>query len=228
MIGERAMNDHDHLHLSSYFLVFRAPVVRDPGFRRRLDAVVPQLDKELVIFKYEIGLSRYLMCRGFDYDTFIPGLYPFHPLYTEQYFDLLELGFPLLKRNFLSENSRNVPDLVHWKKRVLAAVPDAPVDMMERNLLRVSPDDRLQRSFALLRDADARKVAPRPWSWWELVGEDRYAPKFDHWWAFPVDPRDHLLPGRRPRGLRGGARRPVREEDRADPQPALSTWTART
>ena len=162
MIGERAMNDHDHLHLSSYFLVFRAPVVRDPGFRRRLDAVVPQLDKQLVIFKYEIGLSRYLMCRGFDYDTFIPGLYPFHPLYTEQYFDLLELGFPLLKRNFLSENSRNVPDLVHWKKRVLAAVPDAPVDMMERNLLRVSPDDRLQRSFALLSDAPPARCPRGP------------------------------------------------------------------
>ncbi|QWZ07223.1 rhamnan synthesis F family protein [Nocardioides panacis] len=208
MIGERVMNDNDHLHVSSYFMVFRAPVVRDPGFRRRVESVVPQVDKQLVITKYEIGLSRYLMCRGFDYDTFVPGLYPFHPLYTEQYFDLLELGFPLLKRNFLSENSRNVPDLVHWKERVLAAVPDAPVDRMEHNLLRVSPDDRLQRSFALLRDAGARTVVPRPWPWWELVREDRHAPKFDHWWAFPVDDRDHLLPG---------ASRAVLEAVRDDP-----------
>jgi hypothetical protein len=195
MVGERFMNDLDHLHLSSYFLVFRAPVVRDEGFRRRLDSVAPQVDKELVIHKYEIGLSRYLMCRGFDFETFIPGLYPFHPLYTEQYFDLLELGFPLLKRNFLSENSRNVPDLVRWKERVRRAVPDAQVDMLERNLLRVSPDDRLQRSFALTGDNDESQVAPRPLSWWELVQEDRHAPKFDHWWSFPVDQQDHQLPG---------------------------------
>jgi hypothetical protein len=195
MIGEPVMNEHDHLHLSSYFLVFRSAVVRDPGFRRRLDAVVQQPDKRLVILKYEVGLSRYLMCRGFDYDTFIPGLYPFHPLYTEQYFDLLRLGFPLLKRNFLSENSRNVPDLARWKERVAAAVPGAPVDMLESNLLRVSPDDRLQRSFALRRDTDPREVAPPPWPWWEFVREDRHAPKFEHWWAFPVDQRDHLMPG---------------------------------
>ncbi len=79
MIGERAMNDHDHLHLSSYFLVFRAPVVRDPGFRRRLDAVVPQLDKQLVIFKYEIGLSRYLMCAGLRLRHVHPGALPLPP-----------------------------------------------------------------------------------------------------------------------------------------------------
>ncbi len=38
MIGERLLNDHDHLHLSSYFLVLRRPVFQDPGFRRRIEA----------------------------------------------------------------------------------------------------------------------------------------------------------------------------------------------
>lgn len=195
MIGQRFMNDFDHLHISSYFLALRRPVIGDRGFRRRLDSVVPQQQKLMVVHKYEIGLSRYLMCRGFDFETFVPDLYPFHPLYTDDYFDLLNLGFPLLKRNFISENSRSVLDLAAWKDRVLAAVPDARVEEMERNLLRVSADDKLQRSFALLSQDGGRAAEPKPLSWWEFVEEDRYAPKLDHWWAFLVDDREHLLPG---------------------------------
>jgi hypothetical protein len=187
MIGERTMDDIDHLHVSSYFLVYRRKVHSDPGFRRRLESVTPQADKHLVIYKYEIGFSRYLMCRGFEVDTFIPDLYPFHPLYTEQYFDLLRQGFPLLKRNFLSENSRDVPDLVHWKDLIVAEVPDAPLEVLERNLERVSPDDRLRRSFSIVADADGDVPDTRPYGWWQVAEQDRAAPTYDHWWAFPVD-----------------------------------------
>jgi hypothetical protein len=187
MVGERMMDDIDHLHVSSYFLAYRAPVHRDAGFRRRLESVTRQSDKHLVIYKYEIGLSRYLMCRGFEVDTFIPDLYPFHPLYTEQFFDLLAMGFPLLKRNFLSENSKNVPDLARWKDRIIAEVPDAHLEMLERNLNRVSPDDRLRRSFSLTTDDDGDLVDKRPLGWWQVAEQDRLAPVYDHWWAFPVD-----------------------------------------
>lgn len=187
MIGERTMEDMDHLHVSSYFLAFRHRAHSDPGFRKRLDNVTRQEDKHLVIYKYEIGLSRYLMCRGYEVDTFIPDLYPFHPLYTEQYFDLLRLGFPLLKRNFLSENSRDVPDLVRWKDLIVAEVPDAPLEILERNLERVSPDDRLRRSFSLVADEDGDLPETRPHGWWQTIDLDRVAPTFDHWWGFPVD-----------------------------------------
>ena len=208
MIGERFMSELDHLHISSYFLVYRRAVVADPGFRRRLDAVVPQAQKVLVIYKYEIGLSRYLMCRGFDFSTFIDDLYPFHPLYTEQYFELLARGFPLLKRNFLSENSRNVPDLVHWRERVLALVPDAAVDRIEADLLRAAPDDRLRRSFAIVTDESGVVVDRRPLTRREVAEEDRYLPRYDHWWAFPVCALTHRLTG---------AQRAVVEELRDDP-----------
>ena len=65
-----------YLHLSSYFLVFRRPVLDDPGFRWRLDHVAGQVDKMLVIHKYEVGISRYLTDSGFDFDTFIPSSTP--------------------------------------------------------------------------------------------------------------------------------------------------------
>ena len=208
MIGERHMNDIDHLHVSSYFLAFRSRVIRDPGFRRRLDAVVAQPQKALIIRKYEIGLSRYLMCAGFDVDTYIPDLYPFHPLYNAAYFELLERGFPLLKRNLLTENFGHVPDLRNWKERVLAAAPEADVDLVESNLLRVGPDDKLRRSFALDSTEHRTARVHRPLNQWEVPREDTHAPKFDHWWAFVVDASDHTL---------SGSLRAVFEEVRLDP-----------
>ncbi len=117
------------------------------------------------------------------------------PLYTADYFELLDLGFPLLKRNFLSENSKNVPDLRGWKGRVAQVLPAARLDVMERNLFRVAPDDRLRRSFAIVSESGAVQEQDRPLSQWELVEEDRHTEKLDHWWAFPVDELDHQLAG---------------------------------
>ena len=208
MVGERVMVDVEHLHVSSYFLAFRGPVLGDEGFRRRLDSVVAQPAKNLVILKYEIGISRYLLCRGFEMDTFITDLYPFHPLYTKRYFDLLSQGFPLLKRHLLVENSGHVPGLRRWKDRVLSVLPEADVSAIERHLLRVAPDDKLQRSFAL-ESGDRDSVERlRPRNRPEVLEEDRLAPKFDHWWAFLVDAADHTL---------SGSLRALFEEVRDDP-----------
>ena len=192
-IPPRQWSDVNYLHLSSYLLAFRRPVVQDTGFRRRLDTVAGQRDKVLVIHKYEVGISRYLMDSGFDFNTFVDHLYPFHPLYGARFFDLVELGFPLVKRNFLAENPRNVPDLAQWRSRLASLVPDAPFDLMERNIGRVAPDDRLQRANAVTADRDGRPVVPAAPVSGRTFGElDAGSPTFDHWWAFPVGPSGYL------------------------------------
>ena len=196
------------IHLSSYFLVFRKRVMDDPGFRRRLSNVARQDHKALVIFKYEIGLSDYLIKQGFDFATYIEDLYPFHPLYNSDYFSLVGLGFPLLKRNFLGENTRNAPDLHLWKERILEHTPDAPVEMFERNLTRVTPDDALQRSFAIRTRADGSIDLHEPLSSSRFRVEDLRTPKHDHWWAFPVCAYDHSF---------AGNERAIFEEVRDDP-----------
>jgi hypothetical protein len=58
-------------------------------------------------------------------------------------------GFPLFKRRFLVANPYDTPDLADWKARILAAVPSAPVDLFERNLLRVADHDDLARSLSI-------------------------------------------------------------------------------
>jgi CDP-glycerol glycerophosphotransferase (TagB/SpsB family) len=203
--------EHDYLydfHVGSYFLVYRSPVIADELFRRQLDAVHSDQPKLAVVQKYEIGLTHYLAASGFGFDTFVDFLYPFHPLFTSSAFDLIAEGFPLLKKYFLYQNNYETPDLVRWKERVLELVPDAPVEMLERNLLRVAPDDGLRRSFSIVTAEDGSVVAPRLLSSQEFAEEDRWAPKFDHWWAFPVCAYDHSF---------AGNERAVFEEVRSDP-----------
>ena len=134
------------VHVGSYFLALRRPVLDDPGFRRRLDAVRPQRDRANLVQKYETGTTQYLVGQGFDFSTWVPELRPNHPIYGPGVFDLLAEGFPLFKRRFLVANPYDTPDLADWKQRILAAVPDAPVDVFERNLLRVADPDELARA----------------------------------------------------------------------------------
>jgi hypothetical protein len=147
------------VHVGSYFLALRRPVLDDPGFRRRLDAVRPQRDRANLVQKYETGTTQYLVGQGFDFSTWVPDLRPNHPIYGPGVFDLLADGFPLFKRRFLVANPYDTPDLADWKQRILAAVPDAQVDLFERNLLRVADPDELARSFAI-RSAGQSQTFP--------------------------------------------------------------------
>jgi Rhamnan synthesis protein F len=189
-LGRRQWTDVRHLHLSSYFLVFRRPVLDDPGFRWRLDHVARQDDKMLVIHKYEVGISRYLTDAGFDFDTFVQELYAFHPLYSRHFFELVERGFPLVKRNFLGENPRHVLDLEQWPERLTSLLPDLDLTPVRANLDRVSPVDRLHEAHDIRLDTDGRRrLIPRRAVWGGAFRTlDRESPTFDHWWAFVSSP----------------------------------------
>lgn len=193
-----AMFEQDYTYdflVGSYFLAFRSPVLRDEVFRKLLARVAPQKSKKLVIQKYEIGLTRLLLSRGHVPATFVDDLHPFHPIFSDNHFALLSDGFPLFKRYLLSDNHYGIAGLSQWKARILSRVPDAPVEEMERNLLRVGDDEKLSRSFSIADGPDGLPLAPRVLSEGEMQHADRTTPKFDHWWAFPVCAYDHLLTG---------------------------------
>jgi hypothetical protein len=116
-------------------------------------------------------------------------------------------GFPLLKRNFLGENV-GTPDLGRWKERVLAHVPDAPVELFERNLRRVAPADKLDRTSRVHTQPNGLVDFRRRLSKKEFRVENRVSPRFDHWWAFPVPTGEPSLTGNE---------RAIFEEVRHDP-----------
>ena len=200
LVGPRRWAEVDYLHLSSYFLVLRRPVLDDQGFRCRLDTVGGQRTKQLVVDKYEIGISRYLMDSGFEFDTWAADLHPFHPLYSRRSFDLIRAGFPLVKRNFLAENPRDVPGFAAWPEWLLGAAPEAPIDLIRASIARVSPDDRIQRGLSVGQDErSGRRVRPqRPLGPYAFRWMAEAEPKLSHWWAFPVSVANHRLdPGAR-------------------------------
>jgi hypothetical protein len=196
-IGPRHFSDVRYLHLSSYFLVFRRPVVADEGFRWRLDTVVPQEAKGLVVHKYEIGISRHLTDAGYDFDTWLPDLQPFHPLYSRHVFDLVGRGFPLAKRNFLGENPRRAPEVGRWRERLRELAPAANVDEMAANIDRVTDPARLHDAYDVVQDPATGRRTVRTSA---LAGHpfrrmDRETPSFGHWWAFAAGPSGRLDPG---------------------------------
>lgn len=196
-VGPRQVDDVRYLHLSSYFLAFRRPVIADPGFRWRLDTVVPQTAKSSVVQKYEIGISRYLTDAGYDFDTWLPDLQPFHPLYSRRVFDLIARGFPLAKRNFLGENPRRAPGVGEWRERLRELTPTADVEEMEANLVRVTDPARLHDAYDVVLDPETgrRAVRTHPLAAYPLRRMDRETPSFSHWWAFATGPSGRLDPG---------------------------------
>lgn len=181
-------------HVGSYFVAYRRRVLDEPRFRAVIDSVSPQRGKLAVILKYEIGLTHFLVGNGYGFATYAEDLYPFHPLFSEWHFTLLERGFPLLKKYFLYQNHYDVPGLAAWKERVRTIVPEAPVDLFEADLLRTAPHDRLTRSFAVERADDGTVLVPRVLSGREFRRADEATPAAEHVWAFPVDPGLHTLP----------------------------------
>jgi len=193
LVGHPEWRQILHLHISSYFLALRRPAFQDPSFRRLIAQIGEQPNKNSIILKYEIGLSRQLIGSGRDFDTFIDQLYPFHPVYNADTFELIAQGFPLLKRTFLVENSTRTPGLAEWKRRVLDLVPDAPVDLIAHNLERVAPQDQLALSFSVVSGPDGRIEAPHLMAPRRMKREDAITPTFEHWWAFPVSMVSHEL-----------------------------------
>jgi CDP-glycerol glycerophosphotransferase (TagB/SpsB family) len=175
-------------HVGSYFVAFRRPVIADAHFRRLLDSVSAQESKKTLILKYEIGLTRHLIARGLAFDTFIDALYPFHPIFTNWYFSLLDKGFPLLKRYFLSENHYAVPGLHDWAARILEKVPGADVETARRNVERVTDPERLHRNLHIgtERVVDDLPVPEALLDDEAFLEADRATPKYRTWWAFPV------------------------------------------
>lgn len=185
--------EHDPVydfHLGSYFMAFRKDVIGDPDFRRVLDAVAEEENKLRIIRKYEIGLTRFLIGKGYEFDTLVGSVSKEHPIFTERAFELIDEGFPLLKRYFLAKNHYRVKGLAQWTWRLRAANPEANIAAMERNLTRTGHARELYDNFHLGQDP---ALSRPPRSHEEMRRQDEQVPKYDHWWAFPVCVHNHLF-----------------------------------
>ncbi|MCA0433900.1 MAG: CDP-glycerol glycerophosphotransferase family protein [Proteobacteria bacterium] len=174
--------------VASYFLAYRSPVFNDQDFRQLLNSVAPHGSKKLTIKKYEIGLTRWLLSRGYDFDAYLPKVYAKNAVFSDIVFDVISEGFPLLKRYFLSDNHYQVSGLDHWQKRLRMAGIEKDLSHISRNLERVSDAKKLHTSLHVAVES----VEP-PFGYSEMEELDLLTPKYDSWWAFPVCAFSHLL-----------------------------------
>ncbi|MEP5760208.1 MAG: CDP-glycerol glycerophosphotransferase family protein [Litoreibacter sp.] len=177
-------------HIGSYFIAFRKDVICDERFQRVINAVQPEEHKLSIVLKYEVGLTHFLIGHGYEFATFGQNLTKSHPVYTAVAFDLLEDGFPLFKRFFITENHYKQSSISYWKAALNQAGSVTSIAVIEDNYLRVSDADKIYRNFHVLDDG----VLPdRRMSNHTFKSYDATSPKYDHYWGFPVCAFDHNL-----------------------------------
>jgi CDP-glycerol glycerophosphotransferase (TagB/SpsB family) len=187
-------DDHTYdFHIGSYFLCYRKPVMAHAGFRHLLNSVKLESSKKVLIQRYEIGFTKYLINNGFEFDTFISDLYPFHPLFSHAHFELLKQGLPLFKRFFLTENHYRVPGLARWREQLQACSTRPNIAAIEANLKRVANAEKLYANLHI--GSDGRSEAEKMLTDAALVEADAVIAKNDRWWVFPVCGYNHTLGG---------------------------------
>lgn len=140
-------------HIQSFFLYFKQSALNSEAFREFWNGVECLTDKDLIIDRYEIGLSTALRAKGlslaalYPYDTVIAAAkrmgsaFQYHQLLNEQplnttlfCWDLLiqEFGYPYLKTELLRLNRLKSQSIESWPSLVGNAFPDLVLAVKER------------------------------------------------------------------------------------------------
>lgn len=176
-----------HIHLQSYFLVFRKPVLQTDYIKDFLSKVKKQPSLKEVCELYEDQFTFYLKKNGFSYDSYIPyGEFKLHPYY-ETWNCIREKRFPLLKVKVF-DGVVGYDSVKSWKKFINQST-DYNANMILDNLHNRGYKDKdidaaifhwqkdsnkkvIQSKVRSLPRKVAKKVVSPFW--------DRYMNRFDH------------------------------------------------
>jgi CDP-glycerol glycerophosphotransferase (TagB/SpsB family)/glycosyltransferase involved in cell wall biosynthesis len=178
-------------HVGSYFIAFRKNVIQDPGFRKIIESI-SLVNKKKLILDFEVGITRYLVGSSFKLKTFVEELHGFHPVYTENLFNLItEKGFPFLKRYLLANNHYHVPQL----GRLLDHYGLLGDNNVVKHLHRTVGEETLTKNLNLSLLEAYKTSAFDKLSNSKFKELDTQIPKDPNLWLFPVCYYDHLLTG---------------------------------
>jgi len=176
--------------LGSFFLAFRRDVIADQRFQSVINSVVAEKKKSVVIRKYEIGITRFLIGLGYNFESWVPKITDRMPVYTEIAYELIRRGYPLFKRLMITENPYKVSSLAYWPTVIQEAQSLTPVEMIEKNVHRLANADKIYDNYNYFSEGMA---LPKPYSRADFEAYDGSSPKYDHYWGFPVCHLDHTL-----------------------------------
>ena len=179
--------DKFDFHLGSYFLAFRSNIIKDKKFQKFISNISRERDKTTLVLKHEIGLTKYLIVNEYDFETYMDDLYPFHPIYTNVIYDMIENGFPLFKRLFIVLNHYREKELYSWKKRLLSTHPTLDLKPIEENMNRVG------NATAIYKNLDVEKNDEKLFSTNDFMIADKKTVVEKNIWVFPVAIETHRL-----------------------------------
>lgn len=166
--------------IGSYFLAFRKNIIKDVKFQKIINGIAKQRDKKTLILKYEIGLTKYLLANQYDFETYMDSLHPFHPIYTDEIYNMIKEGFPLFKRFFITENHYKQKELYKWKERLLSFYSKLDVDIIEKNILRVGDASKLYKNMDIEKNQQELLTSQ------EFMQLDKKSIVNKSIWIFPV------------------------------------------
>lgn len=185
---ERYFNeDKFDFHVGSYFLAFRTNIIKDKKFQKFIGHVSKERNKTTLILKYEVGLTKYLIANEYDFETYMDDLYPYHPLFTNSVYAMIEDGFPLFKRLFIVLNHYRVKELYSWKKRLLSTHPTLDLKPIEESI------KRMGNVTAIYKNLDVEKNDEKLFSTKDFMIEDKKTIVEKDIWVFPVAMDTHTL-----------------------------------
>jgi hypothetical protein len=177
-------------HIGTYFIALRREVVTDARFQRVLNAVRRVRNKRVIVRRYEVGLTRFLIGLGYVFDTVAEDVTRDHPVYSAVAFDLLEDGFPLLKRFVMAANPFAISATAYWEAQLPRLGSVTPVAEIAAHLARVVPHETLERNRQIMAPGEA---PPPPLSDADFSVLDAQTPTYDHYWAFVTNAEDGRL-----------------------------------
>jgi len=179
--------DKFDFHLGSYFLAFRSNIIKDKKFQNFISNISKERNKTTLVLKHEIGLTKYLIANEYSFETYMDDLYPFHPIYTNTIYDMIENNFPLFKRLFMVLNHYREKELYSWKKRLLSIYPSLDLKPIEENLNRVG------NATAIYKNLDVEKNDEKLLAISDFMIADRKIVVEKNVWIFPVETETHEL-----------------------------------
>lgn len=124
-----------HLHLQSYFVVFKKKVIQSDVFYDFFEQIKPEANFCDVCAQYEDRLAYVLSKAGFKFCSYIKyGDLPNHP-YKDAIAAIVNRRFPLLKIKFFLGDIRDQDGVADWQQ-VIEQYTNYPIKLIEEDLVR--------------------------------------------------------------------------------------------
>lgn len=105
-------------HIQSWFIGFKRNVFKSKEFYDFMNSVKEEKSKNDVILNYEIGLSQYLVNKGFKYNSFITKYANSYNPSIYYWRELIKDGCPFVKRSVLLGLNRDKTTIADYEKEI--------------------------------------------------------------------------------------------------------------